>query len=82
MRQVGRFLPKYLSIRREHSFFNVCRTPALYCEVTLQPLRRFNLDDAIICSDILIVPQALGMQIDMIAKEGPRFAHPSDVPPT
>jgi uroporphyrinogen decarboxylase len=80
MRQAGRYLPEYLSIRSEHSFFDVCRTPSICCEVTLQPLRRFNLDAAIIFSDILVVPQALGMQIDMIAKQGPIFAHPLDVP--
>ena len=80
MRQAGRYLPEYLSIRREHSFFDICRTPSLCCEVTLQPLQRFDLDAAIIFSDILVVPQALGMQVDMIPKEGPRFAHPLDVP--
>jgi len=80
MRQAGRYLPEYLSLRSEHSFFDVCRTPALCCEVTLQPLRRFDLDAAIIFSDILVVPQALGMQVDMVAKEGPRFAHPLDIP--
>lgn len=80
MRQAGRYLPEYLSIRREHSFFEVCRTPSICCEVTLQPLRRFDLDAAIIFSDILVVPQALGMQIDMIPKEGPRFAQPLNVP--
>ncbi|CAF1065198.1 unnamed protein product [Rotaria sordida] len=80
MRQAGRYLPEYLSIRSQHSFFDVCRTPSICCEVTLQPLRRFDLDAAIIFSDILVVPQALGMQVDMIAKEGPRFAHPLNVP--
>ncbi|CAF4580556.1 unnamed protein product, partial [Rotaria socialis] len=80
MRQAGRYLPEYLSIRSQNSFFDVCRTPSICCEVTLQPLRRFDLDAAIIFSDILVVPQALGMQVDMIAKEGPRFAHPINVP--
>jgi len=80
MRQAGRYLPEYLAIRREHSFFEVCRTPSICCEVTLQPLQRFDLDAAIIFSDILVVPQAIGMQVDMVAKEGPRFAHPLDVP--
>ncbi|CAF2509792.1 unnamed protein product [Rotaria sp. Silwood2] len=80
MRQAGRYLPEYLSIRSQHSFFDVCRTPSICCEVTLQPLRRFDLDAAIIFSDILVVPQALGMQVDMVAKEGPRFAHPLNVP--
>ena len=80
MRQAGRYLPEYLSIRSQHSFFEVCRTPSICCEVTLQPLRRFELDAAIVFSDILVVPQALGMQVDMVAKEGPRFAHPLTVP--
>lgn len=80
MRQAGRYLPEYLSLRSQNSFFEVCRTPSLCCEVTLQPLRRFDLDAAIIFSDILVVPQAIGMQVDMVAKEGPRFAQPLNVP--
>ncbi|CAF0918815.1 unnamed protein product, partial [Didymodactylos carnosus] len=80
MRQAGRYLPEYLELRKQHSFFDICRTPELACEVTLQPIRRFDLDAAIIFSDILVVPQALGMEIDMLPKEGPRFRQPLTVP--
>ena len=55
-------------MRKKHDFFSICRTPALACEITLQPIRRFPLDAAIIFSDILVVPQALGMEVLM--KEG------------
>lgn len=52
-------------MRKEHDFFQVCRTPELACEVTMQPLRRFDLDASIIFSDILVIPQALGMTVEM-----------------
>ncbi|KAK2194104.1 hypothetical protein NP493_2g06015 [Ridgeia piscesae] len=83
MRQAGRYLPEFQEVRKEHSFFEVCQTPELACEVTLQPIRRFALDAAIIFSDILVVPQALGMQVDMVPGKGPSFpeplAEPSDL---
>lgn len=65
MRQAGRYLPEFQEVRKEHDFFTVCRTPALACEVTMQPLRRFDLDASIIFSDILVIPQALGMTVEM-----------------
>lgn len=66
MRQAGRYLPEFQKVRAEHDFFTVCRTPELACEVTLQPLRRYNhLDASIIFSDILVIPQALGMTVEM-----------------
>jgi len=80
MRQAGRYLPEYKAISSQHSFFEVCRTPKLACEVTLQPVRRFDLDAAIIFSDILVIPQALGMQVEMIANEGPCFPQPLKTP--
>lgn len=80
MRQAGRYLPEYKTVSSQHSFFEVCRTPSLACEVTLQPVRRFDLDAAIIFSDILVIPQALGMQVEMVANEGPCFPEPLKVP--
>ncbi|XP_037091469.1 uroporphyrinogen decarboxylase-like [Pollicipes pollicipes] len=76
MRQAGRTLPEYRAVSEEHGFFGICRTPELACEVTLQPIRRFDLDAAIIFSDILVVPQALGMEVIMKPGEGPVFPEP------
>ncbi|GAA5861231.1 hypothetical protein JCM3774_002235 [Rhodotorula dairenensis] len=82
MRQAGRYLPEFQAVRRQHSFFTVCRTPELACEVTLQPIRRFEglLDASIIFSDILVVPQAMGMQVEMLPGSGPHFPEPLQSP--
>lgn len=75
MRQAGRYLPEYRESRaRAGSFLRLCQTPELACEVTLQPLARFELDAAIIFSDILTVPDAMGLGLEMVEQVGPRFA--------
>jgi uroporphyrinogen decarboxylase len=77
MRQAGRYLPEYLKTRAEAgSFMNLCQSPELACEVTLQPLRRFDLDAASIFSDILTIPDAMGLGLYFVTGEGPKFERP------
>jgi uroporphyrinogen decarboxylase (EC 4.1.1.37) len=77
MRQAGRYLPEYRATRaRAGSFLNLCMTPELACEVTLQPLDRFPLDAAILFSDILTIPHALGLGLQFETGEGPRIERP------
>ncbi|MGH8280169.1 MAG: uroporphyrinogen decarboxylase [Gammaproteobacteria bacterium] len=77
MRQAGRYLPEYRETReRAGSFIKLMRTPELACEVTLQPVRRFPLDAAILFSDILTIPAAMGLGLHFIEGEGPAFEHP------
>src|SRR6202165_6194054 len=77
MRQAGRYLPEYSETRRKAgSFLALAKTPELACEATLQPLQRFALDAAIIFSDILTVPDAMGLGLYFAEGEGPKFARP------
>jgi len=77
MRQAGRYLPEYRATReRAGSFMDLCTAPDLACEVTLQPLERYPLDAAILFSDILTIPDAMGLGLTFAAGEGPRFERP------
>lgn len=80
MRQAGRYLPEFQEVRSKHDFFDVCQTPSLACEVTLQPIKRFDLDASIIFSDILTIPQAMGLKVEMVPTVGPVLPHPLNDP--
>ena len=77
MRQAGRYLPEYCETRkRAGSFLQLCKSPSMACEVTLQPLARYELDAAILFSDILTVPDAMGLGLYFAEGEGPKFERP------
>lgn len=76
MRQAGRYLPEYMEIRKKADTLTMFRTPKIASEITLQPLRRFPLDAAILYADILLIPDALGLGLSFVTGEGPAFARP------
>jgi len=76
MRQAGRYLPEFMAIRDKYDFFTRCQTPELASEITVQPIRRFGMDAAILFSDILVVPQAMGIEVQMRSDVGPYLPHP------
>ena len=76
MRQAGRYLPEYREIRQQYSFLDMVYTPDVAAEITCQPIRRFGFDAAILFSDILVTPQALGMELQFSEGVGPQFLSP------
>lgn len=76
MRQAGRYLPEFMEIREKYDFFTRCQTPELASEITVQPIRRFGMDAAILFSDILVIPQAMGIEVEMKPDFGPYFPNP------
>ena len=76
MRQAGRYLPEFMEIREKYDFFTRCQTPELASEITVQPIRRFGMDAAILFSDILVIPQAMNIEVQMKPNLGPYLPHP------
>ena len=79
MRQAGRYLPEYIKIREKYGFFERCQTPALAAEITIQPVDIVGVDAAILFSDILVVPQAMGLEVQLIESKGPFLPDPIKV---
>ncbi len=76
MRQAGRYLPEFLAIKKDYDFFTRCQTPELASEITVQPIRRYGMDAAILFSDILVIPQAMNIDVQMKADFGPYLPNP------
>ncbi|HUB60189.1 MAG TPA: uroporphyrinogen decarboxylase [Puia sp.] len=76
MRQAGRYLPDYVKLRKQYSFFERCQTPELAAGITIQPVDQIGVDAAIIFSDILVVPQAMGMEVRLVESKGPFLPEP------
>jgi uroporphyrinogen decarboxylase len=76
MRQAGRYLPDYMKLKEKYSFFERCQKPELATEITIQPVEQVGVDAAIIFSDILVVPQAMGMEVQMLEGKGPLLPDP------
>ncbi|MBE7659903.1 uroporphyrinogen decarboxylase [Tenacibaculum finnmarkense genomovar finnmarkense] len=76
MRQAGRYLPEFQEIKKKYDFFTRCRTPELASEITVQPIRRYGMDAAILFSDILVIPQAMNIEVQMKPDFGPYLPNP------
>ena len=82
MTKAGRYLPEYHEVKAGHDFFECCRSPEIASALTIQPIDRYAglIDAAIIFSDILVIPQAMGMEVIMVDKKGPHFPDPLVTP--
>ena len=76
MRQAGRYLPDYMALKAKYSFFERVQTPELAAEITIQPVEQIGVDAAILFSDILVVPQAMGLEVQLIENKGPILPDP------
>lgn len=76
MRQAGRYLPEFMAIKEKYDFFTRCQTPELASEITVQPIRRYGMDAAILFSDILVIPQAMNIEVEMKPNFGPYLPNP------
>ncbi len=76
MRQAGRYLSEYMVLREKYGFFERCQTPELACEITIQPVNIIGVDAAILFSDILVVPQAMGLEVQLVESKGPYLPDP------
>ena len=76
MRQAGRYLPEFMELKKKYDFFTRCQTPELASEITVQPIRRYGMDAAILFSDILVIPQAMNIEVEMRPNFGPYLPNP------